>query len=406
MRPRHPSGSPAQGVDATSITIGYGDDAGYTANPGLSVEATDAVKALITWCNDQGGINGRTIKGNYYDAKITDVANTVAEACTQVFALVGQQWALASAGEQPRIECGLPSVPGVATTNFPLMVAPVPGPVDQFNVAGFALIAEANPEAVKKAVIMEPNFPKVIEYDQQVLRTTPTVGWNFLDCTIQYPITGVGDYRPFVQKAKECGATAVFTTEQSSNFINVLDAAKQLDFNPLWVNIPSIYTEQFAAANTAGNATGVYFADVFVPLDYTPEGSANALYNQLVKDNGGSIGYVGQGSTSAFLLWATAAKACGNDLTRSCLMEKLKAIHTWDGGGLHAVQDPGANTAGSCGLVIQVQGQGFVQALPEQEGQFVCDPSWSVTVAPLPDTAAAMKLEDRVSTQFTPPAGS
>ena len=45
-------------------------------------------------------------------------------------------------------------------------------------------------------------------------------------------------------------------------------------------------------------------------------------------------------------------------------MAKLKAIRSWNGGGLSADQDPGANTAGSCGLVMQVKGQGFVQSLP------------------------------------------
>ena len=61
------------GVTADSITIGYGDDAGYAAAPGLSHEITDAMEAIMDWCNDQGGINGRQIEGNYYDAKMTEV---------------------------------------------------------------------------------------------------------------------------------------------------------------------------------------------------------------------------------------------------------------------------------------------------------------------------------------------
>ena len=33
----------------------------------------DAVKAMIAWCDAQGGINGRKIVGDYYDAAITNV---------------------------------------------------------------------------------------------------------------------------------------------------------------------------------------------------------------------------------------------------------------------------------------------------------------------------------------------
>ena len=90
-RPRAPTRAPAgeQGVTADSVTIGYGDDAGYQAAPGLNKEMSEAVEAMIDWCNEQGGINGRTVKGNYYDAAILNANNAMAEACTQVFMLVG-----------------------------------------------------------------------------------------------------------------------------------------------------------------------------------------------------------------------------------------------------------------------------------------------------------------------------
>src|SRR5688572_22782255 len=55
-------GATDQGVTDTAITIGYGDDAGFSASPGLNHEMSDAMKALIKWCNEQGGINGRPIE--------------------------------------------------------------------------------------------------------------------------------------------------------------------------------------------------------------------------------------------------------------------------------------------------------------------------------------------------------
>src|SRR5499426_1435395 len=87
------SGSTDQGVTDDQIVIGYGDDAGFSLSPGLSHETSDAIATMIDWCNEQGGINGRQIVGNYYDAAITNVVNATTEACSQVFMLVGEAWA-------------------------------------------------------------------------------------------------------------------------------------------------------------------------------------------------------------------------------------------------------------------------------------------------------------------------
>ena len=115
--PGTPSGAPDVGVTDTAITIGYGDDAGFPSLPGAGHEMSDAVKALISWCNEQGGINGRTVVGNYYDAKVTDVVNAMTAACqADNFFLVGQGYLLDSAQEQVRQGCGLPSVPAYGTS--------------------------------------------------------------------------------------------------------------------------------------------------------------------------------------------------------------------------------------------------------------------------------------------------
>src|SRR4051812_23292858 len=92
-------GDTDQGVTDDAIKIGYGDDAGFTNAPGLNHEMSDAVKAFVGWCNDQGGINGRPIEATYYDAKITDVNNVMTAACTKEFFLVGEGFALDSGQE-------------------------------------------------------------------------------------------------------------------------------------------------------------------------------------------------------------------------------------------------------------------------------------------------------------------
>ena len=166
-----PSPSPGeQGVSADTVTIGYGDDAGFINAPGTGAEMSDAVEAMIGWCNAQGGINGRTVVGNYYDAKITEANNVMIDACTQVFMMVGEGFALDGAAEQTRVGCGLPQVPAytvnAAVANGPLSFTPSPNPIDIMPAGAAQLIAEQFPEQVKKAAVVYGDFQATKESAQ------------------------------------------------------------------------------------------------------------------------------------------------------------------------------------------------------------------------------------------------
>ena len=67
-------------------------------------------------------------------------------------------------------------------------------------------------------------------------------------------------------------------------------------------------------------------------------------------------------SWSSWLLFAQAAKACGSDLTRDCVLQKAEAVSDFDGGGLHAPVDPDPTTPKSpqCIVVVRATPKGFV----------------------------------------------
>jgi ABC-type branched-subunit amino acid transport system substrate-binding protein len=399
------NGATDQGVTADSIAVGYGDDAGYQGSPGLNHQISDAMKAMIDWCNEQGGVNGRTVVGHYYDAKITETANVVAEACKQDFMLVGSGWALAAGGETARLGCKLPAVPALVGGSelgmAPLMVTPVPTVIDYNVVQVASALAKAYPEQVKKAAVMVPPLPASVETIEKVENTYPDEGWTFLDeCKQQYALTGEADWKPFVQKLKECGAEVVVFSGGNPNFQNVLDAAAQIEYDPIWLVESNFYDQAFADWNSSGNADNVYLRFAFVPFGQAEPGSATEAYLDLVKDHGGDTSLLGAQAASAFLLWATAAKQCGADLTRDCAMEKLKAIHSWTGGGLHADMDPGGNLPAPCGLVLKMEGTKFIQWDPATENEFACDPSYLVKVDPPVEAQAALNLgPDRITTK-------
>jgi hypothetical protein len=299
--------------------------------------------------------------------------------------LVGQGWSLDSAQEQTRLGCALPSVPtytvSPAFANGKLMVQPLPNPVDKTPIAVAYGMAEKFPTQVKKAAIMTANYSATKDTTDKVQLSFPAAGWTFLDCEQTYAITGEADWKPFLTRLKDCGAEVVFFSgSPAPNFQNVLDAAKQLDFSPIWMVDANFYDSSFAKWNTAGNADNVYVRMAYTPFEQASSNPATQQYLDLLKKAGGKVGGLGAQAVSAFLLWASAAQECGDTLTRDCVVEKLSGIHEWTGGGLHTATDPGANNPPECGMVLKMSGTTYEQFYPVKMGEFDCSPKYVGTV--------------------------
>jgi Periplasmic binding protein len=399
-------GGPAgdQGVTEDQITIGYGDDAGYAVSPGLSHETSDAVAALIAWCNEQGGINGREVVGNYYDAAITNVVNAMTQACGEVFMLVGEAWALDSAQEETRLGCDLPAVPTYSVSpefaNAPLAVQPVPNPADIYTAGWAGQIAELFPEEVTSASVMFGNFAATIDTKDKVVQTFDDFGFEFLDCPIEYNIAGEPDWRPFAQRLKDCGAEVVYYSGQPfPNMQNLLDDAAQIDYRPVWLVDLNAYLPSFAEWNATGNGDNVHLRTAFYPFEQVDDVPALRQYVDIVEGNGGDISLLGVQAASAFLLWATAADACGADLSRQCVLDELDGITSWDGGGLHAESNPGENLPPECGMILKLDGSSWVQAYPEEVGEMECNPDGNIALTGRVVDQAELD-ENRVSTRY------
>jgi ABC-type branched-subunit amino acid transport system substrate-binding protein len=374
-------GATAQGVTDSSITIGYGDDAGYQPAPGLSHQMSDGMKAMIAWCNNQGGINGRKVVGDYFDAKVTEVNNAMTDACGKVFMLVGEGWVFDSGQETLRQGCNLPAVPGFAVSpqfaNAPIMYQPVPNPADYVNVEIAAAFQKMFPDEIKKSAVVFADYAPTRDTMEKAVQSFPSFGFQFLDCPQVYGIAGESDWKPFAQSLKNCGAQVVyFVGSPYPNFENFLDAANQVDYHPIYITDANMYDQTFAAWNTNGYADKVYSRQTFLPLEEADQAPAIQQYIDAIKATGGEINQLGEQSTSAFLLWATAAKACGSDLTRTCVLDKLSKVDTWTAGGLHASGNPSTNMPTDCGLVLKLDGTKFVRAYPDGAGNFDCSPSY------------------------------
>ena len=372
---------PTRASPTTQIIIGYGDDAGYQASPGLSHETVDAIEAMIDWCNDQGGINGRQIVGNYYDAAITDVVNAMTQACGEVFMLVGEAWALDAAQEETRLGCGLPAVPTYSVSpefaNAPLHVPGGAQPGRRLHRRLGGPDRRAVPRRGQEGLGDVRQLRRHHRHQGQGRsRRSPTSASSSSTARIEYNIAGEPDWKPFAQKLKDCGAEVVYFSGQPyPNFQNLLDAAAQLDYDPIWLTDSNVYLQSFADWNATGNGDNVYVRTAFTPFEQADEQPGHpAVPRHRRPGNGGDVSQLGEQATSSFLLWATAAKECGADLTRECVLDELSQVTSWTGGGLHAEANPGENMPPECAMLLKLDGTTWVQAYPEQEGEFDCNP--------------------------------
>ena len=114
--PGKPSGSAGRGLTATTIRVGTIGDPGSAAAPGLEQEYFDVADAFSKWCNAAGGINGRKIVVDKYDAKLFEGAAQILNACQKDFMLVGNGNAFDAVDVKPRLACKLGQIPSLSVS--------------------------------------------------------------------------------------------------------------------------------------------------------------------------------------------------------------------------------------------------------------------------------------------------
>jgi hypothetical protein len=127
---------------------------------------------------------------------------------------------------------------------------------------------------------------------------------------------------------------------------------------------------------------GVYVNAAIVPFELASQYPAVQKYIDLLNKYAGGAKpkSLGVNAMSAWLLWAQAAKSCGSNLTRDCVMAAASATKNWTAGGLHSPQNPGnATVPGSqCFVLLKATPSGFVvdkDITKPNNGIFNCDPA-------------------------------
>lgn len=319
--------------------------------------------------------------------------------------LVGHGFAFDDQGETIRLACELPAIPaftvGAASANAALMYQAVPDPADQAPLSHAAQVAELFGERIERSAIVYAEFGATAGAAQQVLAAWPLLGYDFAT-QLTYTPTGEDDWTPLARRLRADGVGHVFFSGPCLPMYRALRTATALEgLDAVWTSGTNLYTRVCAEANADGVMDGTFVRLPFLPFEEAGISPAVADFLEIVEGAGAEPSLLGMEAASAFLLWASAADACGAVLSTACVMAELAAVDHWDGGGLHVASAPRDNEVTTCGILMELVGTEFRRVAPAEPGTFACHPEWSATVT-TPAVEAARLDADRVATAHAP----
>ena len=371
------SGATDQGVTDDAIEISTIADPGAQATPGLNLSLHQGMTAFVDYCNSLGGVNGRQLNLTLLDSALFDYNAVVQTACGQAFALVGGGGALDETGAQTAVDCGLVDVAGFTVSpekaESDRVYQPLPNATYQFNVGAARHIVEDNPDAATHAAMIYSNLPVTERQANRQIEAYEDVGFDFI--YRQAAELGELNWTPIVVAMRDAGVKYVTMSSTFEEFVNLQNAMAEQGFEPDVIDLEANFYDDAYPETAGAVADGTTVRITTSPFEDDPVDPALAVYlDWLDSSSNGEAkpALLGVQAFSAGLLFATAAKACGSELTRDCLIDQLDGITEWNGGGMHAPANPGNNKITKCFVIMEVADGGFKRSFPD-EG-FSCDP--------------------------------
>lgn len=395
--PGSPASAPAQGVTADSVKIGVFSDAGAQFRPGLNQELFDVATVFSRWCNDHGGIGGRRVVVDDHDAGLFNVKARMLEACRDDFYLVGGGAVFDQDGVVPRLQCLLPEVPAYVVSDqargADLSTPGNPNPLGVMNIGALRYLDRKFPADTAHVALLtgDVNTTKAVA-GQLRDAATQHLGWKLVYDDV-YPAAGVADWTPYAQKLRDTNAKGLIWVGEPESLAKLLGALGDIGYRLDFVRTDVNHYDQNLIA-TAGPALAN--APVFVQTGLhpfegaaasTPTGQYLAAFDRYLPQGKRRTG-LAVAAWSSWLLFAEAARQCGDGLTRRCVYDAAKRVTGWTGGGLHAP------TGEPCYTIEEATPKGFVPVkdLRPTDGIFNCDAA-NVIRIPVP-AGAVVTLAD------------
>ena len=367
------------GVTPTQVTVATASDiSGVQA--GLFKSTHDAMRALTTMVNGQGGVCGRTLRFMPLDTKADSTQNNAAvrQACEQAFALVGSMSAFDNGGADTGEGCGIPDLTAI-TVNGERAAASNVYPIfpirpDKFAIGTANWVKEKYPNVIKKAAMLYLNAAVTKSNALQRVKAYETVGFDFIqihEVQVLEPNYGV-----YVNKMRDAGVEYVTMVANKESIQKLLQAMDQADWVPTVRDWDSVaYSPNFVSQNNKPfpPADGSL---VFLNTLISEEASSSPemqLYIQWLSRAapGAKPDYFGFYAWSAGRLFVKLAAEVGSKLTRKAFLDAVKGVKSWDGNGLHAAHNVGGKIMSQCFIYLEIKSSKFVRKDPASG--FICN---------------------------------
>jgi hypothetical protein len=381
-RDGEPSQTPQEtGVSDAEIRVGTVTDKGADARPGLNQEMYDTAVAFAEWCNEHGGINGRELVIDDLDARLTEYPQRIEAACRQDFALVGGGAVFDNTDNGQRVACGLVNIPAYTLTPqgrvADLQVQPVPLPVNQFPAQAFRRIRQLDSELTRFGTLWV-DLPGLATVHDQALVAVEALDYDVVWDETYAALNETG-WPSFVQNMREAEVQVLEFIGEPEYLVSLLSAMETEDWYPEAIELlPNMYDARLVEEAASSANTDIYIASQFPLFDMGDEVPAIADYLELMETynpDGRAPARLGTQGLSALLLFARAAVQCGDDLTRTCVLDTARNTEDWTAGGLHVPTTPGNLEGPDCGLIMTFGPDGYAydeEATEPTDGLYNC----------------------------------
>ena len=372
MPPGGNGGATDTGVSDGEIVLANISDVSG-AVPGLFEPEQLAAQAYVEYFTaSRGTLFGRQLTYLPMDSQLSAGANRAAsiEACERAFAAVGSMSAFDAGGAPVIDECGIPDI-RTAATQPPMQVVDSAFPIsvtdpDLQPIGEYEWLTENFPSATQNAAYLYIAGEVTAAATAKVRRaTTEALGWEWT--YVQEIDIAETDYGGFAREMDNRGVEYVTFQGAESQAARLAQAMRQQGFEPAIYHLQANAYTPTLIERAPEAIEGTYITIPSVMVEEAGDHEELQRYAQFLQQvaPGERPTSLGMYSWSAAKLFVEIAERVGPELTREAVIEELRQVEGWDGGGLHPPIDVGDKRPAGCQIIVQVQDGEFTRVYPD-----------------------------------------
>jgi ABC-type branched-subunit amino acid transport system substrate-binding protein len=341
------------GITDDTITLANVSDISGPV-PGIFTSAQQATRAYLAYFNATSDLCGRKLELLALDSRTDAGADqqAYAKACSDSFAAVGSMSAFDSGGAATAAQCGLPDLRSQAVSDARNACRTCFGAqateLKAFQNAVPDFFLAHDRAAAQHAAMIYVNAAASVENARTMQALETRRGMRFV-YSAAFDVAEF-NYTPYVQRMEEKGVRWVQFVGSPDQAVRLAQAMQSARFEPeVFLLDPTAYNPTYV--RTGGSAVdGSYVFVNFTPFEEGARDAEMRLYLQWLQQvaPGATPSYFGLFAWSATRLFVQEAAALGGRLSRAAVVDRLRRVHSWTSNGLHAPQDVGGKTNGSC----------------------------------------------------------